>query len=81
MMASSFVTDRASRQEGGLELRVYDAETDRFVRRTYRDSRRAFRLLEGGLLAESYRVMAGLHFAAAKRARQRGIDPDEGDVA
>jgi hypothetical protein len=80
-MASTFVTERASRQEGGLELRVYDAETDRFVRRTYRDSRRAFRLLEGGLVSESYRVMTALHVAAEKRALQRGIDPDEGDVA
>jgi hypothetical protein len=76
LMASSFVTDRAIGEESVVELRVYDAETDTFVRRTYQDSRRAFRLLEGGLLVEAHRTLAALHVAAEKRARQRGIDPE-----
>lgn len=68
---------RTAEEEGALELFVYDEETDRFVARAYRDSRRAFELINGGLILEAHRTLADFHAAAGRRAAQRRINPDD----
>lgn len=66
----------APRASGRIERAVHRHEDVIFVRRVQSDARRLIRLVYGGLDAEAMQTAADLQYAATRRARQLGIDPE-----
>jgi hypothetical protein len=80
MMAVRFANERTAADEKRIDAILDKVDERRFVAIAYIDSRRVFRLIEGGRYVEAHQIASGWHVAAKRRARQLGFDP-EGSAA